>query len=384
MHRIFNPLISQSFFLFGARETGKTTYLQNEFKGACHYINLLEQGPLLRYSRNPDQIILDLKAINLRKKWVVIDEIQKIPALLDLVHHLIEKERYKFILTGSSARKLKRQSANLLGGRAFYYNMFPLTFLELKDKFILSDILRWGSLPKIFSLNSDEKSEFLRSYTQVYLKEEILQEQIVRNGLAFRSFLEVAAQENGKLLNFSKIARDVGVETKTIQSYFQILEDTLLGYFLPAYHLSTRKSVGQQPKFYLFDLGVKSALEGSLKNEPQPSSYAYGDAFEHFIICETIRLNSYSRSDYQFSHYHTTSGGEVDLVLRRGKNLIAVEIKSSSNLDEKQVLKFARSSSALKPTKSFFVSQDTTRSKIGEVVCLHWQDFFKELFCDYS
>jgi len=380
IHRILKPSKTQSFFLFGARGTGKSTYLKKEFGDKCHFINLLEDEPLMRYSSHPDRLATDLKLLDLKKKWVVIDEIQKIPKLLDSVHHLIEERGYKFILTGSSARKLKRQSANLLAGRAFNYQMYPLTHLEIGDDFDLDDYLQWGGMPKIFSLGKDDKAEFLRSYTQTYLREEVLQEQIVRNGIAFRSFLEIAAQTNGTLINFSKIAKDINVDTKTIQSYYQILEDTLVGFFLPAFHKSIRKSVGLQPKFYLFDLGVKRALDSTLQQKLTPKSSSYGKAFEHFIICEILRINSYSRSDYHLYHYHTTAGGEVDLVLTRGREVIAIEIKSTSIVQENEVIKFHKTASALKPTQMYFVSQDPYPVDVDLVSCLHWKSLFKELF----
>ncbi|MBK7890755.1 MAG: DUF4143 domain-containing protein [Bdellovibrionales bacterium] len=283
-------------------------------------------------------------------------------------------------MTGSSARKLKRGSGNLLAGRAFNYQMHPFTHSELGEHFSLDLVLRWGSLPSVVSMNDEERTEYLRSYCQTYLKEEILQEQIVRNGHAFRNFLEVAAQENGKTLNFSKIARDIDVDTKTAQSFFQILEDTLVGFFLPAFNRSSRKSVKLQPKFYLFDLGVKKALERSLQQEVTAKTASYGQAFEHFIICECFRLNSYNRLDFGLSHYQTTAGGELDLILHRGREVFAVEIKSTDSIDPIDVAKVARVAKPLKPTKVFYVSQDPTRSLVDGVHCLHWTDFLESLF----
>ena len=305
-----------------------------------------------------------------------------LPKLLDIVHLLIEKKKLKFILTGSSARKLRRESANLLAGRAFNYQMFPLTHIELNEKFDLDFVLQWGSLPKIFSLVEQDRNEFLRSYSQTYLKEEILQEQIVRNGQAFRNFLEVAAQENGKSLNFTKIARDIAIDTKTAQSYFQILEDTLVGFFLPAFHQSIRKSVKQQPKFYLFDLGIKKALEHSLQQKVLPRTSSYGQAFEHFIICECYRLNIYFQKDYTLSHYQTSAGGEIDLVLKRGRRLYAVEIKSTDSPDPVDIRSTARVAQALNPTKTFLVSQDPVPSQFEDIECVHWREFLKRIFID--
>jgi predicted AAA+ superfamily ATPase len=379
-HRLLKYSKSNSFFLFGARGTGKSTYFQTEVKETSFVVSLLEDKWESRYSRNPDLLVADIAAIKSKPFWIIIDEIQKVPKLLDVVHQLIEKKKYKFILTGSSARKLKRESANLLAGRAFNYQMYPLTSAELGDEFDLEFVLQWGALPKIFSLSEVDRNEFLRSYSQTYLKEEILQEQIVRNGMAFRNFLEVAAQENGKCLNFAKLARDLNIDTKTVQSYFQILEDTLVGFFLPAFHQSIRKSVKQQPKFYLFDLGIKRALEQTLSQKILPRTSSFGLAFEHFLICECQRLNSYGRKDFSLTHYQTSAGGEIDLILKRGRQIFAIEIKSTTSVDPVEVRAVARIARALKPERIFFVSQDPVASTIEDVECLHWRDFLQEVF----
>ncbi|MBX7113863.1 MAG: AAA family ATPase [Myxococcaceae bacterium] len=377
-HRLIKPSFSNSFFLFGARGTGKTTWLEGHLPGA-HVIDLLEDRWETRYQRSADQLKADLEALHPRPEWVVIDEVQKVPKLLDTVHQLIEKKRWRFALTGSSARKLKRGGANLLAGRAFEYRLFPLTSVELGKNFVLDDVLNWGSLPKIFSLDALDRADFLRAYASTYLREEILQEQLVRNGVAFRQFLEVAAQENGKTLNFTKIGRDVGVDVKTAQTFFQILEDTLVGFFLPAFHRSTRKSVRQQPKFYLFDLGVKRALQSALNEQLTPRTSGYGDAFEHFVIGEVLRLNHYARSDWNLFYYQTHAGGALDLVLHRGKRTVAVEIKSTDRVDEVEVRRMARVAEGIRSTQRFFVSNDTVASEREGVRCVHWRSFLEWL-----
>jgi len=374
--RILKPSKAQSFFLFGPRGSGKSTFLSVQWGEQAHFINLLLDQWYDRYSKNPDLLIDDIHALSPKPKWVVIDEIQKIPKLLDTVHSLVFEKKIKFVMTGSSARKLKVQSANLLAGRAFSYNMHPLTHKELQAKFNLDDILKWGSLPEIYQHSKADKTEFLRSYAQTYLKEEILQEQLVRNNQAFRQFLPIVAQENGHCINYSKIARDVDADPKTIQTFFQILEDTMVGFYLPAFHQSTRKSVKLQPKFYIFDLGIKNAMEGQLHNNLKEKTFAYGRAFEHFIICEMFRLNSYWRADFAMYHYQTTAGGEVDLVLKRGRDIIAIEIKSNNKIDLMEVRKLSRISEPLKPKFIYYVSQDPIKTRIGDVQCLHWRDFF--------
>jgi predicted AAA+ superfamily ATPase len=218
------------------------------------------------------------------------------------VHRLIEKTHISFALTGSSSIKLKRGAANLLAGRAFVYNLFPLTHWELQESFQLDAALRWGTLPKIFQFNLDEERErFLKAYSLTYLKEEIAVAQLVRNLNPFRNFLEVAAQCNGQILNYSKIARDVGVDTKTVQAYFSILEETLVGFFLPAFHQSVRKRQRVSPKFYFFDPGVKRALARTLQQEIYPRTYEYDQAFEHWVVLEFFRLAHYLDKEWSFS-----------------------------------------------------------------------------------
>lgn len=385
IHRLLTPSGSSSFFVFGARGTGKSTFLREQWGKEHFYINLLLDRWERRYTRDPDMLIADIEQwLSSRKKskenWVAIDEVQKIPKLLDVVQALIETKNVRFALTGSSARKLKKSSANMLAGRAFTYRVFPLTHNELASDFDLDFVLNWGALPSVFSFQESDRLEYLRAYAQTYLREEILQEQLVRNGSAFRNFLEVSAQQNGKVINFSKIAQDVGVDTKTAQTYFQILEDTLVGYVLPAFTRSVRKSVRQAPKFYFFDLGVKRAIENALESPVVPRTSSYGDAFEHFVILEAIRLNSYSRKDYRLFHYQTTAGGELDLVLQKGKEVIAVEIKSSEKTDETEVAKYSRVAEALKPSKIFYVSRDSISTDLHGVKCLHWKTFLKEVF----
>lgn len=385
IHRIFKPLISQSFYIFGPRGTGKSTYLKNQFKidfknQSFYQINLLDYTYFDRYASNPTYLKNDLIILSPKPDWIVIDEIQKIPALLDLVHLLIEDHKLKFILTGSSARKLKRGSGNLLAGRAFNYKLHPLVYKEVKYLTTLNHILNWGSLPKIFSLSDEEKKEFLRSYTQTYLKEEILEELLVRNGNAFRNFLKIAGHENGHCLNYSKISKDINADRKTVENYFQILEDTLIGFFLPAFHRSARKSVKQQPKFYIFDLGVKKALTNELDSIYIEKTSSYGNAFEHFIICEVFRLNTYYRCDFELHHYQTTAGGEIDLILTKGRKTIAIEIKSTEKIDIVEVNKLKKTSHDISADETYYVSNDLVMSQFDKVICLHWETFLEKIF----
>lgn len=312
----------------------------------------------------------------------MIDEVQKIPKLLDVVHKSIEEFKSLFALTGSSARKLKRGKANLLAGRAFVHHLFPLTHTELEKQFDLDFVLSWGSLPLILQLNDDvERARFLRSYTQTYLKEEIQVEQVVRKLEPFRHFLEVAAQQNSEILNYSNIARDVGVDTVTAQSYFQILTDTLMGYLLPAYHRSLRKRQAQNPKFYFFDLGVKRALEGTLTQSLVKSTYSYGKCFEHFLIVEIIRLNDYAEKDYRFSYLRTKDGAEIDLIIERpGMPMCLVEIKSADKVDERDIRTLKAFKKELgKKAEAYCLSRDPLARTIDDIHLLHWQEGLAEM-----
>lgn len=376
-HRILTPLESNSFFLLGPRGTGKSTLLSSLFtKENAFFIDLLDSEKEDLFVRKPSELIYQVNALSENIKWIIIDEIQKVPKLLDIVHKLIESTDKKFALTGSSARKLKHGVSNLLAGRAFMNHLYPLTFNELGDSFNLIDILRFGSLPKVFSLKTDlEKEEFLRAYSFTYLKEEIASEQIVRKLDPFRNFLEIAAQSNGMVLNYSKIARDVGVDTKTVQSYFQILEDTLIGFMLPAFHRSIRKQQVLHPKFYFFDTGVKRALERTVNQPIFERSFAFGNAFEHFILLELNRMNVYLRKDWRFSYLRTKDDVEIDLIIERpGLPSALIEIKSTDAIDESDCKTLNTYVDEIIPSEAFCISRTKERKKIGKVLCIHWSD----------
>lgn len=381
-YRLINPLESNSFFIFGARGTGKSTFLKKFFaEQDVLWVDLLDPQQEDLFSRNPTELKSRILSGMDRIQWVVIDEIQKVPHLLNLAHQMIESHRIKFAMTGSSARKLRRGSANLLAGRAFVNELYPLTHLEMGDAFDLNSALLWGTLPKVASLQTDEeRSEFLKSYALTYLKEEIWAEQIIRNLDPFRKFLEVAAQTSGEIVNFSNIARDVGADTKTVQSYFQILEDTLIGTLLEPYHRSVRKRQRQNPKFYFFDEGVRAGLARQLVRDLHPSTYGFGKAFERFVILETMRLNSYLRKDYRFFYLTTKDDTEIDLVIERpGLKTALVEIKSTDAVDERDTRTVERFLKDFDVCDAFVLSRDPHPKRIGEVDCLPWQEGLKEL-----
>ncbi len=372
-----------SFFLFGPRGTGKSTLLKERFDpDQSLWLDLLDSNLEGRFSRDPSEFYPIVKGLKEETRYVVIDEIQKIPKLLDEVHRLIEETDKIFILTGSSARKLKHGGANLLAGRAFVYHLYALSCFELGDSFDLDKALQWGTLPKIFSLKEDEdKTEFLRSYSDTYLKEEIWNEQIVRKLQPFRRFLEVAAQCNGKIINFANIARDVGVDDKTIKEYFIILEDTMLGFFLEPFHNSFRKRLTEKPKFYFFDTGVVRSLSRRLSIPIAPQTSAYGESFEHFILLEFIRLSSYFQPENRFSFIRTTSDVEVDLVVERpGKKTLCVKIKSTNSIDEKDIGPFIRLTKDIENSEAIVLSQDRFMKKFDHVTCYPWKEGLAEFF----
>jgi len=369
--------------LFGARGTGKSTWVEQQFlsHSSALRIDLLHADEEERFSRNPALLEAILREQQVKPEWVFIDEVQKIPKLLDQVHRLIEREKQKFILSGSSARKLKRDGANLLAGRAFIYHLHPFTAQELGARWNLDRALNHGTLPQAWLSDSPEACRsYLRSYVQTYLREEVMIEQLVRRLDPFRAFLEISAQMNGKVLNFSRIAREVGVSDKTILGYYQILEDTLLGFSLPAFHRSIRKSQAQHSKFYWFDTGVKRQLDRTIESQLVPSTAAYGEAFEHLVILEIIRRAEYAGKDWTYSFFRTKEGNEIDLVISPNrKQEVLVEIKSTTRVDPTEVRLLDRLSESFNPLGIYYLSQDPHPQRIGQVSCLPWEQGLEQI-----
>jgi len=335
-----NRLPETSFFLFGPRQVGKSTLLHNE---KLHLtIDLLDPELQLSYNKTPNllrQQIDDLDPGG--KDKILIDEIQRVPKLLDIVHALMgQRPDLQFILCGSSARKLRHGASNLLGGRALYRTMHPLTLDELSSDFNLQWVLSYGSLPRIYSTLKQNKTkearDFLRAYVVTYLREEIKAEALVRNLQGFQNFLDIAVAQYSEQVNFSAVSRDCQVALSTVKEYYSILEDTLVGFFLYPYLKSARKRMSHQPKFYFFDNGVTRALLGSLQDPPTPLEQ--GRLFEQWILQEIVRLNEYDQKDWKLFFWRTSHGAEVDLLISRGTELLyAVECKfkrqpSSSDL----------------------------------------------------
>ena len=323
-------LSRQSFFLFGPRGTGKSVWLSQVLPDAGLTVDLLRSSEYFRYRRDPSLLAREVAALA-PGAWVIIDEIQKLPELLDEVHALLfaGAEGRRFALSGSSARKLKRSGANMLAGRAWSKRMFPLSLLETGGDFRLEDALRYGRLPLSVAAESvADKAEFLDAYVETYLREEIWQEAFVRNLDGFYRFLSVAALCNGQVLNVSNIAREVGIARSTVLGYFGILEDTLIGWRLPAWRKRAKVKEVAHPKFYLFDCGVQRALAGLQRDKP--SSAERGALFETWVLNELRALNSWESHGGRFFYWRTEAGTEVNLVWQRGTRAVGIEIKAST------------------------------------------------------
>ena len=372
--------ISNSFLLFGARGVGKSTLLKSMFADMpIKFIDLLRLDVRNQLLDAPDSLE---SMIPPNTEWVIIDEVQKIPELLDVVHRLIEDKGIKFGLTGSSARKLKHGGANLLAGRAFVYNLFPFTSFELGDSFRLEDALMWGTLPKIHALqNVDDRIQYLKSYANTYIQEEVWEAHLIKDLVPYRRFLQVAAQTNGTVINYSNISNDTRVDPKTVQRYFQILEETLLGFFLEPFHRSLRKRQRANPKFYFFDIGVQRALTSDFSIEYGRGSLGFGNRFEHFVICEIVRLNHYYQSGFDISFIRENDDLEIDVVLSHptGK-LWFIEIKSTDIVQQNHCEALEYFGEKFHDAKCTVWSCDKIAKSFGKISAVHWQDGLRDVF----
>lgn len=320
----------KSFFLLGPRSTGKTTWVENHFDRALKF-DLLEAGTYTHFLSDPGRLA---KAIPERHRdWIVIDEVQRVPELLNEVHRLIEKKKYRFVLTGSSARKLRRGGVNLLAGRALTLSMFPLTAKELDRDFKLDHALKFGMLPPAWI--EEKPKAFLQSYIKTYLREEIQEEGLTRNLPAFSRFLEAATYSQAAVLNVSNVARDCSVDRKVVEDYFSILEDLMLGVRLPVFSRHAKRKLIQKSKFFYFDTGVYRQLrpKGPLDIESEID----GPALETMVFQEIRALNHYLDLEYEISFWQTANNREVDFVLYGPKGLIGIEVKRSSIFRESEI-----------------------------------------------
>lgn len=385
IHRKINPPKSQSFFLFGARGTGKSTLLKSFFDLGDNknlYLDLLDPTVEKALSSHPERLLEMVAASKQVPEWIIIDEIQKIPKLLDVVHKLIFEKKIKFALTGSSARKLRRDSANLLAGRAFSFYLFPLSFAELGNDFILDEVLAYGSLPEILHFDDEkDKKRYLLSYVQTYIKEEVLVEQLVRNIDPFRAFLEVAAQSNTEIINYTALAKEAGINSKSVERYFSILSDTLLGHLLEPYSRSIRARQKQSPKFYFFDCGVVRALSNEINQNLLHSTFEYGKLFEQMVINEFIRLNHYYEKNWKFSYIRTGAGVEIDLVIEKNKKeVVLVEIKSTAKAHPNHLSSLLNLGSEFKSATKYLLCQEPFPRLVNGIKIMEWRAGIMEIF----
>ncbi len=366
-------LTKKSAFLLGPRGSGKSTLIRSQFPNAKYY-DLLEEKTYLSLLR--DSSILEQENPS-KGELIIIDEIQKLPKLLDEVQRLIFTHQHRFLLTGSSARKLKHGGANLLGGRARELNLFPLVSCEIPD-FNLEVLLNRGGLPSVF--NSEEPREDLRSYISLYLREEIANEALTRKVDDFSRFLDVVALNNGEELHYQNISNDCGVKAKTLANYIEILEDTLLGFNVSPFESTEKRKAITRSKFYLFDLGITNVL--AKRGKILQGSELFGKAFEHFIMLETRAALNYLRSDATQSYWRTKSGFEVDLII--GEKF-AFEIKSSEMITEKH-FKGLRALREEKQLKTYSIIADVPRKRVLDgIEIIPWREFLTKLWAgEYS
>ena len=363
---------NQSAFLWGARKTGKTTYLRTRFKSSKYY-DLLDFRTRLRLTTNPSLLGEELAGLTEadQQSPIIIDEIQKVPVLLDEVHRLIETENRSFVLCGSSARKLRRGGSNLLGGRAWGFQMLPLSWREIPTFDLLQALTR-GTLPSVYDNSRYRRS--LRAYAEDYLKQEIFAEALTRNEVAFARFFDALRYCHGEMLNHTAIARNSGVSSKTVRSYFEILVDTLVGYLVYPFHKrGGRETILAAPKFYLFDLGLASYVLG--ESISQQSGPSFGNALEHFVYLELVAARSFLDQDWSIHYWRTKSGLEVDFVLNRGD--VAIEVKAK--LGSRSLRPIHAFIEEFNPKRSVVVTTESPSRRIGDIEVLYYEEFLEIL-----
>ena len=369
--QIFRGRNAESAFLWGARQTGKSTLLRMIYPNVP-YFDLLLSDVYNRFLSNPGLLRETVEA-DRSSSVIIIDEIQRIPSLLNEVQWLIVNRNRQFILSGSSPRKIVRSGGNLLGGRALRYELYPLICREIPD-FDLLRALNNGLLPRMYQ--AERPTKMHSAYIGSYLRDEIMAEARIRNISSFSRFLEAAAFSNGEIINYANIASDCGVSGPTVKEYFQILEDTMIGRFLPSYQKKPKRRVILAPKFWLFDLGIANFLlkRGNIK----PGSESFGKAFEHFMYHEICSHSRYSDMNYPLSYWRTASQLEVDFIL--GENEVAVEVKATETVNEKHLKGLKSFAEEYNTKKLILVSNDNLPRKSGNISILPWRMFLEQLW----
>lgn len=363
--------LDEAMFLFGGRQTGKSTLLKERFPKAV-YIDLLKSDVRNRFKQHPEEFRESLLRYP-PETLVIVDEIQKVPDLLDEVHWLMVEKGLWFILSGSSARKIKKRGANNLGGRAIPETLFPLVSAEIPD-FDLERAVQNGMIPRHYAVANARNR--MRAYIDLYLKEEIIEEALVQNADEFVRFMEVAAIMDGEILNYENVASDCEVSANTVKAYYKILVDTLLGFEVPAYRKVIKRKLYKAPRFYYFDVGIANHL--TKRYHLAPRTPEYGHAFEHLIMQEIAAYLGYTNSDEELTYWHTYENLEVDAVI--GDARVAIEIKSKEHIDhddKKGVTEFAKEHP---DTRQIIVSRDRISRRSGDVDLYYVTDFFKALW----
>ena len=374
-HRIFDieNRLDEAMFLFGGRQVGKSTLLKERFPKAV-YIDLLNSELRNRYRQHPEEFRESLLR-HAPETLVIVDEIQKVPDLLDEVHWLMVNKGLFFILSGSSARKLKKSGANNLGGRAIPETLFPLVSAEIPD-FDLDRAIQNGMIPRHYMVANARNR--LKSYIELYLKEEIIEEAAVQKVDDFIRFLEVAAISNGEMLNYENVATDCGVSANTVKAYYQILCDTLLGFEVPAYRKVIKRKLSKSSRFFFFDVGIANYLTG--RHHLAPKTPEYGHAFEHLVMQEIVAYLGYKGIEEKLTYWHTYDDIEVDAVI--GDARVAIEIKSADSIQtnhKKGLVEFAKEHPNV---KQILVSRDRISRRSGDIDLYYVTDFFKALWND--
>ena len=365
----------QSAFLWGPRKTGKTSYLRTVFPKSLVY-DMLQTDLFLEFVKRPFLLREQVLATEPQrlKEPIIIDEVQKVPQLLDEIHWLIENKGFQFILCGSSARNLKRGKANLLGGRAWRYEMHPLVSEEIETVDLLRSLNR-GLIPVHYLAEGYRKS--LQAYVRDYLKEEVFDEGLTRNIPAFSRFFDAMGYSHGELTNFANIARDCGVDGKTVKEYYQILVDTLLGTMVEPYkRRKDRQVITKAGKFYLFDVGVAGAI--TQRHIPEERGEQFGKAFEHFILMEILAHRTYKDLSYDVNFWRTKAGLEVDFVLGQGE--VAVEVKGTHRFDRKDLRPLKAFVEEYHPKKAIVVCNERSPRVHENIHILPWRDFLHRLW----
>ena len=368
--RLLNIDTRSSSFLWGARKTGKSYWINHNFKPEeIILIDLLQTDVFAEYASRPSLL---RERFQNTQKLIVIDEIQKVPILLDEVHWMIENKKITFLLTGSSARKLRKNHANLLAGRALRYQLLPFSCMEVGN-INLEEIMVSGMLPPHFL--SEKPLDLVRSYVADYLKEEIAQEAQIQRIPQFSEFLRIAALTSGELLNYNNVARETGVSSKIVRSYFDILESTMLGFRVASWKSSKTRRLIIAEKFYLFDVGIGNYLS---RRQPREGTPEFGKSFEHFILMELRAYKAYRNPELDITYWRTSTGYEVDFIL--GEKQVALEIKSGTKVHDIDLRSLKTLQEDGKVKHLLVISQEKYPRDMGNIKIIPWKIFLEMLW----